>query len=226
MNLQQLREYIRVQLDMDEEELPNALLDSYLSEGFLRTISTETRWPFYEHHWDVGKVDGERTITLPADCDPVGISALIDANSGVRLVQIGNEIADDNFVMMNAAGTPYYFSLEANLILLWPSEISGTRGYRLRGHRYPIDWIAQGASGVVDADVRLHQLLAHYAIALCYAQQEDEVLEEVYMRRWQASLTTAHQAICAPRHHRPLIFNGGVPVNTIYQPVQWNLPVS
>ena len=53
MNLQQLRDYIRVQLDMDEEELPNALLDSYLSEGFLRTISMEVRWPFYEKRWNI-----------------------------------------------------------------------------------------------------------------------------------------------------------------------------
>ena len=46
----------------------------------------------------------------------------------------------------------------------------------------------QGASAEPDCDVRLHQLLAHYAIALCYAQQEDEVLEDVYMKRWQAVL--------------------------------------
>ena len=51
----------------------------------------------------------------------------------------------------------------------------------------PTDWIAGGAGAEPDCDIRLHQLLAHYAIALCYAQQEDEVLEDVYMKRWQAS---------------------------------------
>ena len=82
-----------------------------------------------------------------------------------------------------------------------------------------------GASAEVDADPRLHKLLVHYAIALCYAQQEDEVLEDVYMKRWQASFGAAHNAICAPRHHRPLILNGGLPYIPTYSPVQWNLPV-
>ena len=53
MNLQELRDYVRTQLDVDEEELPNPLLDAYFSEGFERTIALEVRWPFYETRWDV-----------------------------------------------------------------------------------------------------------------------------------------------------------------------------
>ena len=44
------------------------------------------------------------------------------------------------------------------------------------GFRTPADWIAQGASGEVDADVRLHLPIVWYACSLGYAQQEDEVL--------------------------------------------------
>ena len=150
--------------------------------------------------------------------------ALIDVQSGTRLMQVGSETADDNFVAMNSEGVPYYYSLEANLIYLHPSQAGGTTDYMLRGHRYPIDWTATGAGSEPDCDVRLHQLLAHYAIALCYAQQEDEVLEDVYMKRWQASFITAHSAICAPRHHRPLIFNGGVPYPSAYNPAYWASP--
>jgi hypothetical protein len=224
VNLQQLRDYIRAQLDMDEEELPNLLLDTYLSEAFMRTISQEVRWPFYEHRWDVTKTDGLRTIVIPTDCDPVGIMSLIDSSSGARLTQIGAELADDNFRQMNAEGLSYYYSIEANLIHLHPAHAEGVGAYHLRGHRYPIDWIAGGASAEPDCDHRLHQLLAHYAIALCYAQQEDEVLEDVYMKRWQASFITAHHAICSPRHHRPVIFNGGIPATPAIAPAYWSSP--
>ena len=126
MNLQELRDYIRMQLDMDEEELPNALLDSYLSEGFLRTISQEVRWPFYEHRWDVAKIDGVRTITIPPDCDPVGIMALIDTTIG-RPPDAGRQRASPTTTswQMNAEGAPYYYSIEADLIYLHPSRAGG-----------------------------------------------------------------------------------------------------
>lgn len=228
MNLQQLRDYCRVQLDVDEEELPNALVDTYLAEAFLRTINQENRWPFYETRWDVSKLDGE-DITLPVDCDPPGIEALIDSVSGVRLMQISNELAEDRFVGAGATATnPSYYTILGTSIQLWPSPPVGAdpRNYRLRGHRFAKDWMLGGASGIPDCDVRLHQLLAHYAIALAYAQQEDEVLEDVYMKRWQTSYIAAHAAICAPRHHRPLIINGGLPYVPSSNPVVWGPPVS
>lgn len=229
MTLEELRIYIRVQLDMDEEELPNALLDSYLNEGYLRTISQDQQWPFFEEFWQVALVPSAESVMLPVDCDPIGIMSLVDSITGGRLMQIGNELAEDNFVGPNAHGTvPNYYSVYAGQIWLWPKPFEGAeRQYDLRGHRYGRDWIAAGPDTQVDADVRLHILLAHYAIALCYAQQEDEVLEDVYMKRWQSGFAAAHAAICRPRQHRPLIFNGGLPVPPGQTSgVSLNLPVS
>ena len=225
MLLQQLREYIRVQLDMDEEELPNALLDSYLNEAFLRTISMENHWPFYETRWNVAALD--ENIALPADADPAGITSLIDTTNGYRLMQVANELAEDSFVgMWSTSSNPMYYSIYGGAILLWPSPLDDfARDYTLRGQRLPLDWISTGAGAIPDCDIRLHQLLAHYAIALCYAQQEDEVLEDVYMKRWQSSYLAAHSAICQPRHHRPLILNGGLPYTPSYNPIVWGPPV-
>ena len=226
MNLQYLRDYIRVQLDMDEEELPNALLDSYLYEGYLRTLSMERRWPFFESYFEVAKVPGADSVALPIECDETQILSLTKLPDNHRLIQIGSEMGDDRFVGLNASSnSPVYFSIWGNAISLWPRPyVDTTINFRIRGYRKPTDWIAQGASGEVDADPRLHILLAHYAIGLCYAQQEDEVLEDVYMKRWQASFAAARGAICAPRHHRPLILNGGLAVGTVAPDLAWNLP--
>jgi hypothetical protein len=72
--------------------------------------------------------------------------------------------------------------------------------------------------GEPDCDHRLHLLLTHFATALAYAQQEDEVLEGTYMARWQADVELAHRAIMDPIHHRPLVMSAmagipGRPVN-------------
>ena len=223
MNLQQLRDAIRVQLDMDSEELPNALLDSYLQEGYSRTIAMENRWPFFEATWTVGST-GTTTIDIPTDCNTQQITTLIDGQTGVRLMQIANELAEDNFVQGTTISQPIYYTIWGNQITLWPHYSGEPRSFHLRGYRLEKNWVAEGASAEVDADIRLHQLLIHYAIALAYAQQEDEVLEDVYMKRWQSSYMAAHNAICSPRHHRPVIMNGGLPYVPGYSPVQWNLP--
>lgn len=223
MNLQQLRDAIRVQLDMDEEELPDALLDSYLQEGYSRTISMENRWPFFEAAWPVATT-GTQYVDLPAECNTTQIVSLIDSTTGVRLMQVSPDLAEDNFVHNAVMTQPIYYTIWANTITLWPHYSGEPRSFILRGYRLEKDWIAEGAGAEVDADPRLHQLLIHYAIGLAYAQQEDEVLEDTYMKRWQSSYLAAHNAICAPRHHRPLIMNGGLPYVPGYQPVRWNLP--
>jgi hypothetical protein len=228
VNLQQLRDYVRTQLDVDEEELPNALLDSYFTEAFDRTIALETRWPFYETRWAVAYTPSEALIILPEDCDPAGIMALIDLATGVRLLQISNEAAEDTFVggQQNGSGTPASYSIYGSKIVLWPTPGENERQYHLRGYRLSHDWMLDGASAEPDCDKRLHILFAHYAIALAYAQQEDEVLEDVYMKRWQNSFVSLHAAICKPRHHRPLVLNLGVPsAAATANPVIWGPPV-
>ena len=200
-----------MQLDMDDEELPNAMLDSYISEGYMRMMSMENRWPAFESRWTVTKLGGTGDITLPADCDPAGIFSVIDGNNGMRLTQVANEQAEDNFAQTATTTMPYYYSVWGGALQLWPDP-DVDRVVYIRGYRLPSNWMIGGAGAEVDADPRLHILLAHYAIALSYAQQEDEVLEDVYMKRFQAGFAAARNAICNPRHNRPLLYAGGLPL--------------
>jgi hypothetical protein len=209
VNLQQLRDYIRAQLDVEEDELPNDMADAYLAEAYIRTMSMENRWPFFETSWTITKVGTDAAVELPPDVDPAGLFA-VRAN-GARLVQVSNEQAEDSTAQMAGTSTPGWYTIWGRELRLWPSPNVDTT-LTLRGYRLPSDWISNGAGAEVDADVRLHRLLAHYAIALAYAQQEDEVLEDTYMKRWQASFMAARNAICNPRHNRPLVFSGGMAI--------------
>jgi hypothetical protein len=226
VNLQQLRDFCRAQLDVDEEEYPNALIDTYLTEAYIRTMAMETEWPFLEHRWVVTKPAGVNTIDIPSDCDPAGIRALIDDDSNYRLTQIGNELAEDSFNSGALVARSLFYSLYGTQIVLWPSATSDVRTYRLRGQRMANgDWINGGAGAEPDCDVRMHMLLAHYAIALMYANQEDEVLEDVYMKRWQAGFAAIRHAIMAPRTHSPVVLNGGLrSMYPIVPPVVLDVP--
>jgi hypothetical protein len=224
INLQDLRNYIRMQLDMDDEELPNAMLDSYIAEGYTRMMSMENRWPSFESRWTAYKTAGTPDVPLSPDCDPAGIFSVIDGDNGMRLVQVANEQAEDNFTQIATTTTPVYYTLWGGVLRLWPDP-DAAREIRIRGYRYPSNWMLGGAGAEVDADSRLHILLAHYAIALSYAQQEDEVLEDVYMKRFQAGFMAARNAICNPRHNRPMIYAGGLPLGGLgHQSVTWATP--
>jgi hypothetical protein len=78
----------------------------------------------------------------------------------------------------------------------------------IRGYRAPNDWVSGGASSEVDADTRLHIPVAYYACALGYAQQEDEVLEATYMKRYAESVALAKDSVMRTWTAQPKILNG------------------
>lgn len=216
MTLDELRNYVRVQMDVDLEELPNAVVDGYLREGYDRTINVETRWPFFETTWPVSNAVGTAMITIPADCQASNIMSLLATPPETYqqpLAMIAHELGEAQFAYYaNGTGmVPGYYSIWGGLIYLWPPPTT-ERLYTLRGFRKPTDWIGDGTNPIaeVDADPRLHILLAHYAIALAYAQQEDEILEDVYMKRWQNLINSQRHAIMQPHYNRPLVLSGGM----------------
>tara|TARA_R110002126_G_scaffold36734_3_gene111471 strand:- start:17205 stop:17627 length:423 start_codon:yes stop_codon:yes gene_type:complete len=124
---------------------------------------------------------------------------------------IDHETAEDTYGWGNlSTAYPFEYSLWGGEIYLWPRpNYAADRSYTLRGHRYPTDWISGGENSEVDADPRLHYPLANYAVALAYAQQEDQALEDDYMKRWQMDVVAATQAIMEPSRQQPMSFGGG-----------------
>lgn len=207
MNLQELRDAVRNQLDLDEDDVPNSTLDLWIRDGYQESINTAQHWPFFQATWDV-EVDGDSDgFVRPANLSSV--SALLDVETGERLWQIGHEAAEDAMLGRGGGGRPMMFSVWGDFVWLWPRPLE-PRNYRLRGYRAPVDWVSNGAGAEVDADVRLHSLIAHYACARAYAQLEDDVLEQIYRQQWLASLDNARRAIIRPDVGTPIILNGGL----------------
>lgn len=218
MNLSELRDAVRTQLDVDEDDLSNSTLDMYIREGYDRTIQLERRWPFFETSWSL--VSSSGVIAVPSDL--AGIASVIDLDENFRLIMLAPELAEDKFYGDIGGGYPSYFSWWGNVLSLYPSPVSD-RSYSVRGWRKPTDWVAGGAASEVDADERLHLPLFHYACSLVYAQLEDPELENTYMRRWAATTEQAHEDIMRPQHHEPLVFNGGTRVPHHSNRFVWDL---
>lgn len=209
MNLTELQNYVWRQTDTDGGDLPAETIEAYIDEAFARTIAAENRWPFYEQKWEVTCVEGQSTIAVPIDCSVPAIMSLTGKDNDFKLTLINQEEAEARFGALQ--GTWEYFSPWGRQLQLWPNSPADTDAvFILRGYRKPLTTFNSN-TGEVDADPRLHRPLAHYAVALAYAQQEDEVLENTYMERWQRDVEIVRQAIMDPAGNRPLVMYGDWP---------------
>lgn len=218
----ELRAIVRTQTQTDASDLPDSTIDTYLQQGYERTINAETEWPFFAKSWDVTLTAGEASVALPGDVSEPGIRALVDKSTHYRLDMVPQEWAEDAF-RGNNVGTmgPMMFSVWGGSLALWPAiGLSADRAYTLRGYRVPLSWI-DATTNSPDCDPRLHLAFTHYAVALAYAQQEDEVLEQVYMARWQADAEIARQQIMRPVYHRPLVGAGSIGSPIYHSATRW-----
>lgn len=210
MDVQALRNYVREVLDVDDEELPDSLLNVFLQEAFDRTMAFDNRWPRNQMTWNLTKPAGSDSIPLPAELNiPSIVSIVSTVTPGLPLILTNQETAEQMFIRFDtvAVGTPSYISVWAGQLWLWPRYDTATEyGITLRGYRQPV-W-TNGASDIPDLDTRLHATLAYFAIALAYAQQEDEVLEAVYMARWERDLRMQLRSLLAPVRNTPLVMSG------------------
>ena len=166
-------------------------------------------WPRNEYTWSIAKVPGTLALTLPADVNIPGILSVVDVERGYKLVSIVHENAENTFGTTTSGGTTaMYYSLWGGQMFLWPRVADDAHiDLLLRGYRQPV-W-DNGASTIPDLDPRLHVTLCYFAMSLVHAQQEDEIMEGVYLGRWQRDLTQQLRTIMQPVGNKPLVLHGG-----------------
>lgn len=197
MNLQQMRDLVRTQLDLDDTDLPNLLLDAYLQEGYDRAIELEQRWPFFASQWDIN-FDANGVAPMPVDANHV----LMMTAGGRILDRIDARQAFEWFTPDTIGSASAWTQINRQLqVYPAPGDVLAVHA---TGYRMGSDWIGEGASGECDADRRLHIPICWYACSLAYAQQEDEVLEQTYLNRFKEGAALARDIIMRPEPTAPL----------------------
>lgn len=211
MNVEELRTAVRAQLDLDKEDLGDALLDQYLLEAFQQTTANELRWPWLETSWVVNATSDGSPALLP---DNVGAVASVVSSEGEALEHVSHEDAENYFADSiggdpSSAGSPSMYSMWGTGLHLWPGskpDLTFTiRGWRMLRE----DWYGLSA-GVPDCDSRLHSALVHYAISRAYAGQEDDVLSGMYLSTWRAMTAVTMTSIMRARYQGRITMGRGV----------------
>jgi hypothetical protein len=218
VNVQELRDAVRLQLDLEVEDLSDTLIDLYLLEAFQQTTANENRWPWLETDWSVSATSDGLPIAVPTD---FGVAASVISADGEALEHISHEDAEEHFAGDIDGGTPTMYSLWGESLYLWPKS-DADLAYTLRGWRaMKEDWVGFAALSP-DCDSRLHASMVHYAISRAYAGQEDDVLSNMYLLTWQRMVTVSMTSIMRARYQGRVVMGRGVGAVRRASRLRWN----
>jgi hypothetical protein len=214
LSLQQIRDYVRLHLDLEVEDLPDVVIDTFAREGSRRIERAEPRWPFYEVTYPLTLIANASSVVkndIATDLDQISSINHTPAVAFPPLVWVGHETINDQLSMRpGALGRPMYFSEWAGSILFYPAaDIEYT--FNVNGYKQPADWVADGAGGVPDMPDELHNTVALWCMSKAYYQQEDDVLGATFERQFSDELNEFRRRLVITPYAQPLVIGGGTP---------------
>lgn len=171
MTLAELREFVRAFPDLDDEDLPNGVLDVLLREGHNRITRSERTWSFYAV---------ANTLGVSADTQTYDMATLFDDPMSVvtdvlgtnwQLKPIPHKTALARYpTQVSTTRQPNFWSVQGDTLYLWPIP-DATYTWTVTGYRKPRAFTAVGDEP--DLPDEFHELVAIWGLGRAYAQQDD-----------------------------------------------------
>lgn len=205
------RSYVYSHMDLEEDDLPVALIDRWLAEAHARVYRARDTWPHYQTRWEL--------ITEPgvAHYDPTSdIDSGFDRIDSVRgpngpLSWIGVDEAERRYGVISN-GNPQHWATWASEIVLFPTPVAAET-LTVRGYRKPKDWPASGiddpGGSYPDIPDGLSNVLRSWVLGEAYMQQEDTELAITYLDMANDELEKFKKRIEVAEPSQPLIINKG-----------------
>lgn len=206
--LEQLRTYVRQHLDLDEDEVPNSLIDVWARDASVKIARTRKRWPFFETSWTLtvgNNVSDYPLSALSPSCDEITSIVRNDR----RLAYMGRDEAEAAYLpYQQHGGYVTFWNVWGDVLRLYPTP-SGTDTLYLRGYRKLHDWVADGAGATPDFPEEFHDAIRLYLLAMAYLQQEDPELAQQFSGAFAAEMDILKKQFGDSPGSYPLILGGG-----------------
>lgn len=216
----ELTQLVRDITDLDEADLPSALIRTFMRDGFDRILNLERRWPWLEASTTLSTVASQRDYLMSTIASNTlrEITSITDTSlAGNRLQLIPLEDAERIYNgALDTAARPIYFAEWADTIKLYPKPDT-VYPLAIRGYRKPTyTWLSNTALEP-DCDDRLHTAIAYYAISQSYKRQEDNELAQIYKQSYDEAVALARKEIMRVSSNRPMVMSrGSAPMNWRY----------
>lgn len=207
--LQEMRDYVRLYLDLDEEDLPDLIFDRFAEDGAQKIVERDPNWPWLETSVDFVPVVGQSAYATATVAPTIGVItgvAPVDQSLYHEYQWTAWADIDD----WGSASVPMAWTEYGANLYIVPAPLT-TDQIRVSGLLRVEDWTAAGPSATPPLPAEFHSLILEWTLAMTYAQQDDpensamhqglfaERLESVW-RRWASSPHAADLKIgSAPR---------------------------
>jgi hypothetical protein len=182
--VQSARDFVRLYLDTDTEELPDQLLDVFFDQALTRIDRASRRWRFYEAEFALATVASTQSHTF-ASIDATLQDVTTVQGQRWQLEPLSHEIAQRKYAFFIGEQEPMFWSTYADTLYLWPTPGDAyslvVRGYRKMTR--PAD-----AGAAFDFPEDFHPLVLEYALARAYEQQDDDVMSQQKFLRFEQEL--------------------------------------
>lgn len=174
MSLQDIRDYVRDYFDIDSEDLPDRLLDRWVSEGWGKIVRYRPNWPGFQAF-------AELTVDTQTSIYAMPLKDIESIEGPDRfLIPLDPAMAERRFIrggVEDPAGVPVAFSVYGNQIRLWPSP-SAVATYKVRGQRAAVNPLDNAANPEAVIDLphpdAVEMLVAWVLSRAALRESEDE----------------------------------------------------
>lgn len=208
--LQEIRDYVRLHMDLDASELPDLLIDTWAREATTRIWKARTTWTFMEATFDLQLLPNQQ------DYDFDDIDSTLDEitsiyRSNYRLDWIGRNEGEANFLpYITGNGLPRYWNTWEGKLRLYPAPTTN-EVVTVRGYLAPSDWTrVTGGAGKVPFPDEFANTVRLWVIGAAYLQQEDTELGITYADMFNDELSKLVRRFGVSPAANPLVIGGGV----------------
>lgn len=146
LTVQGIRTYVRLYFDVDTDDMPDTMIDRWISEGWGKIVRFRPNWPGFESTSTLAVVAGTHTYTTPFK----DIASIEGPDRW--LVQLGQSQAEQKFIrggILDPADKPVAYSVYRGQVRLWPTP-NANGSYVVRGQRAAINPLDQAETLAID----------------------------------------------------------------------------
>ena len=212
MTASEIRDFVRTSLDVEVEDIPNTMLNVWMNDAVTRIISYFDESPtFLQVEYSFVTVPGQQSYNLDTT-EGLKVPQPLQVVDEVRgplfsLTPRQHRQVRESYRVDSPTGRPQEFSFWGRDLYLWPTPIA-EETFHVLGIRKP-DWNWITGSGFPDLPEEFHALVAHWALARAYAQQDDPDMANFFRGEFAGTLTSIASRFVANATALPMVMNGG-----------------
>ncbi len=206
-----MRSYVRSVVDIDTADISDDTMNRFIGEGYDVIVYSEKRWPFYETSTTfTTTTDKDYSIATVGASVTNGLRELAALRTDSHVINyVGRDDGDIVYPLnTQASGDPWWWSYWGEAVRLYPTPSSGTTIY-VRGYKNPTAFGAgvSDATEPSDLPTPFHIVIATYAIARSYEQQEDPTMASQYFSIFNQELDNLRARYDDMPAPQPIVMN-------------------